>query len=333
MARRFLLFLALACAHAAAADFKRNEVIAFVGGEDMVVAAESGYLEFLLVKALPTYHLRFRSLAWEGDTVVEQRRDLNYPPLEQQLDQIHATVVLTEFGQSEALMTEREQAAAEKDFFYVGYLKLLQRLGFRYANENPMRDFIAIYPPPFEGAVKARVDKLPPNYPGFAGVTSDLIDLMQGLRSCGHIRLDDKFSALHLRGFTRDGLHLNDRGQAIAARFLASEFLGRKREKTSEDEYMPPEKELTAFPVAKTDAEKHLLRLIVEKNRLWFNYYRPQNWAFLAGDRTSQPSSRDHIDPTKRWFPDEMKKWLPLIEAKEEEIDRLAAKMASAENP
>ena len=37
----------------------------------------------------------------------------------------------------------------------------------------------------------------------------------------------------------------------------------------------------------------HALRqLLIAKNRLWFDYWRPQNWAFLAGDRTAQPSSR-----------------------------------------
>ena len=67
--------------------------------------------------------------------------------------------------------------------------------------------------------------------------------------------------------------------------------------------------------------------LIVAKNKLWFNYWRVQNWAFLAGDRTNQPSSRDWRDPSKRWFPAEREEFLPLIEAKEKEIDALAAKL------
>src|SRR5581483_6588349 len=73
--------------------FQKNDVIALVGGEDMVVAGEDGYLELLLLRALPDYHLRFRSLAWEGDTVFEQNRDLNFPTWEEALDKIGATVV------------------------------------------------------------------------------------------------------------------------------------------------------------------------------------------------------------------------------------------------
>jgi hypothetical protein len=76
--------------------------------------------------------------------------------------------------------------------------------------------------------------------------------------------------------------------------------------------------------------EEKLRQLIGEKNRLWFNYYRPQNWAFLAGDRISQPSSHDFRDPTKRWFPDEMQQFLPLIAAKEEAIWTLAKELAPA---
>ena len=33
-----------------------------------------------------------------------------------------------------------------------------------------------------------------------------------------------------------------------------------------------------------------------EKNALWLRYWRPTNWAFLNGDRVSQPSSRDDQD-------------------------------------
>jgi hypothetical protein len=68
--------------------------------------------------------------------------------------------------------------------------------------------------------------------------------------------------------------------------------------------------------------------LIVAKNKLWFDYWRPENWAFLFGDRTNQPSSRDWRDPSKRWFPAEREEFIPLVEAKEKEIDALAAKLA-----
>src|SRR5882757_9444953 len=81
--------------------FQPHDVVAFVGGEDMVAMSEYGYLEALLSRTLPEAQLRFRNLAWEGDTVFEQRRDLNFPPMEAQLDKVKATVVIAQFGEME----------------------------------------------------------------------------------------------------------------------------------------------------------------------------------------------------------------------------------------
>ncbi len=111
---------------------QKNDVIAFVGGEDLVAAAEYGYLELLLQRALPGYHLKFRSLAWEGDTVFEQRRDLNYPTLEQQLDQIGATVVLCQFGQMESLGGKEKLPE-----FIAAYEKLIARVGAEESGASP----------------------------------------------------------------------------------------------------------------------------------------------------------------------------------------------------
>lgn len=111
---------------------------------------------------------------------------------------------------------------------------------------------------------------------------------------------------------TRDGVHLNGNGLRAAGRIIAA-VMG------------VTDTDLASGSSPRAWAEERLLTAIREKNRLWFNYYRPQNWAFLAGDRTNQPSSRDYRVLSKRWFPDEMEEWLPLIAAKEAEISQLAA--------
>ena len=66
---------------------------------------------------------------------------------------------------------------------------------------------------------------------------------------------------------------------------------------------------------------------VAAKNRLWFDYSRPMNWAFLGGDRIEQPSSRDHRDPKVRWFPGELEQFGPLIEQAEAMIGELAKTM------
>jgi hypothetical protein len=64
--------------------------------------------------------------------------------------------------------------------------------------------------------------------------------------------------------------------------------------------------------------------LIVRKSSTFFNYWRPQNWAFLDGDLTSQPSSHQHDNFGVRWFPGEMQTFLPMLAKQESQIDQLA---------
>lgn len=80
--------------------------------------------------------------------------------------------------------------------------------------------------------------------------------------------------------------------------------------------------ELTQGP--EFDQVESLRALIVSKNIDWFNYWRPQNWEFLYGDVTDQASSRRHDNPNVRWFPEEMKEFLPMIADKEAQIQRRA---------
>ena len=74
-------------------------------------------------------------------------------------------------------------------------------------------------------------------------------------------------------------------------------------------------------------AFENLRATVIRKNRLWFDYWRPQNWAFLGSDRTTQPSNRDHRDPKVRWFPAEMEKYVPLIAAKESEMEIITSEI------
>ena len=81
----------------------------------------------------------------------------------------------------------------------------------------------------------------------------------------------------------------------------------------------------------KSPALESVRRAVVEKNRLWFEYSRPMNWAFLGGDRQFVPSSRDPNDLKVRIFPREMEKFVPLIQKADAKIDELAKVAAAAE--
>jgi len=309
-----VLFLGRACAEEP--FLKKGDVIALVGGEDMVVSSEYGYLELLVTRALPDYQLRFRNLAWEGDTVFAQFRDLNFPSWEEQLDKIGATVVICQFGQMESLAGRKQLPE-----FIAAYQKLLDRFsagGKRRLVIVPPTDVWRI---PAISAAKEQ---------GRSDDWNAYAHAAEEIARDGRLRFAD-YTALDDAEMCRDGIHLSATGQLKQAFEIASTLApfeavanaGVEQKKGSHSVTLP---KLHGAGALDAPDREGLRQLIVAKNRLWFNYWRPQNWAFLAGDRTNQPSSRDWRDPSKRWFPAEREEFLPLIEAKEKEIDALAAK-------
>ena len=367
-----LLFAVLPLAACAAEPWlKAGDVVALVGGEDMVALAEEGWLETLVTWAQPGDRIRFRSLAWEGDTVFEQRRDLNYPTLETQLDRMGATVVICQFGKMESFAGKEGVAA-----FTEAYEKLIARLtgekewcfvldgkfdpnprsyystsGFRghkiltrpwldetfalrghieYEKDRPSgekkRRIALVLPMQFATRPEGTESK---HLPDLTPRNADLASYREGIRA-----LAGKHAALLLDADyfgpastvpdypTRDGIHLrvND---SFSDSWLVHFGLALTLVESLGDK--PSFGKGNAIDELIPGSFGNLCYTIRAKNRLWFHYTRPQNWAFLAGNRTNQPSSRDHRDPTKRWFPEEMEQWLPLIEAKEKEIWALAA--------
>lgn len=90
---------------------RQGEVIVFTGGTNMVRLVEEGGFEGALALAAKEQKPRFRSMAWEGDTVYEQWRDMNFGSWKDQLDAVNATCVFLWFGQMEALDLSRDEAA------------------------------------------------------------------------------------------------------------------------------------------------------------------------------------------------------------------------------
>src|SRR5687768_18101278 len=97
------VFLIAWTARAQPFSFRTNDVIAFLGGTDVVTAQHTGHLETLLTIHHRALNLRFRNFGWEGDTVFAQPRDFGFPPLERHLERVGATVIVFQFGRAEAL--------------------------------------------------------------------------------------------------------------------------------------------------------------------------------------------------------------------------------------
>jgi hypothetical protein len=283
---------------------RSNDVVAFVGGADVAASSFSGHLESLLSIRYPG--ARFRNFGWEGDTVFSQPRDEGFPPVTGHLRRAQATVVFLQFGRAEAL-----NGKSTVPEFYAAYEKLINAC----AAVAPR--IVLVTPPPFERGE----DSLPDLSKRNAQLAAHANAVRTLVRNRS-LLLVDLFAALG--GVTHDQPRLTDNGLQLTPRghaLVAAAFL---RELGADQLAAQPGE--PAGSGAWTDPRFEKLRqTAIEKNQLWFNYWRPQNWAFLGGDRITQPSSRDHRDPKVRWFPAEMEKYPPLIKAMELEMEKLAA--------
>ena len=276
----------------------KDDVVAFVGGADVAAAQHTGHLESLLAAKYP--NVRFRNFGWEGDTVFAQPRDYNFPPLTEHLRKAGATVIVVQFGRTEVFTPNGTK------LFRSAYEEVLDDL----ASVTPR--LVLVTPIPFEKPANALL-------PDLSQRNGELREIQAMVREVGRARtlpVVDLFQALSgaTANLTEDGLQLTPLGHARAAVAFARE--------TGLGPQLGEPLENGAWRDAKYEK---LRRVVISKNRLWFDYWRPQNWAFLGGDRIEQPSSRDHRDPKIRWFPAEMEKFQELIAAKEAEIASLVA--------
>ena len=126
----------LAPCRAGEIKLRTGDVVAFVGGTDMVRMQNGGRLEAALTKKFFAAQPKFRDLAWDGDTVdfqstVQERwrkeaheKKGGLGGWEDQLKQVGASVVMTQFGKMESLAGKAGLAA-----FMERYGKLLDELG------------------------------------------------------------------------------------------------------------------------------------------------------------------------------------------------------------
>jgi len=228
-------------------------------------------------------------IAWEGDTVFEQWRDVNFPGIQKQLGEIGASLVLAQFGQMEVLKGPEKVGE-----FVAAYEKLLGQV------ESEGRRVVLVSPVPFgRGIAKGQVD---------LSLRNDdvrvYVEAIRALAERKNLVFVDVFTPLRGKDVTEDGIHLSEAGH----RLVAAE-IGRQ---------------LGAGDKA-PDKDSPVRLAALELERLWFNYWRPMNWAFLEGDRVSVPFSRDWKDGKKRLFSEEMQEFRGILEEAEANVGRAIA--------
>ncbi|OYW75574.1 MAG: cytochrome C precursor [Verrucomicrobia bacterium 12-59-8] len=255
---------------------EQDEVIVMAGQENLVREQKVGDFEAVFGMAYAAKQPSFRSMAWEGDTVYEQWRDLNFGDWKAQLDAAGGSIVIAQFGQTESFDGVKRLAE-----FKSAYHRLLDQ----FSAQTPR--LVLVSPMPFEKPTASHA-------PDLTQRNADVKAYAEAVREVAKQRgavFVDLFTPLSLTAakarITDDGLHLNAHGLRVVAQQIAQQ-LGASSSDADD---------LTALKAA-----------IVEKNRLWFDCWRPANWSFVYGDRVTQmfgkpakdaPSLRESFEERK----------------------------------
>ncbi|MFT7641369.1 MAG: putative heme-binding domain-containing protein [Pirellulaceae bacterium] len=267
-----------------------GEVVTFLGGTNMVRLQQAGFLETILTDAFAANLPKFRDLAWEADTVfrqgsvIERWRKDGFGGRDDQFKRVGTTVVIAQFGQLESM------AGPDKlDEFVKAYEQLLD------AAKKEATIIVLVSPPPFEKPANSLIPDRSKNNDHLSRYVEATADIANQ-RGLHFVNLFNNVK----QNLTDNGMHIAPNSQRYIAEKIASQ-LGIK---TRPDKLEP------------------LRKAVVEKHRLWYDYWRPANWKLLYGDDSRRVFTRGGKDYIP--FREEWQKLLPLIAQAEHRVWHIA---------
>ncbi len=299
---------------------RSGDRVVFLGNTITERARHFGQIETALQLAAGSEvtGLTFRNIGWSGDSVFGDARSYFGKPEEGRerlsavLEMIKPQVVLICYGSAAAMSVDQgwtnedefkigSASGLEKSLstFIDGYEKMLTRV--TDSSGEGLREIVLISPPPLEnlGAPLPDQTKNNKNIARFRDAIRDLakkksyrfIDLFAAMGG-------DEFSGkIADRPLTNNGVHFSDAGYRVIAREIVK-GLG----------YSKPDQ------IGKDNNNTDRLRsLIIAKNTLFFNRWRPTNETYLFLFRKREQGNNAKEIPM----------FDPLIEAKEKEIAEL----------
>ncbi|MEK6247124.1 MAG: GDSL-type esterase/lipase family protein, partial [Planctomycetales bacterium] len=254
----------------------RDQTIVVLGGTNALEVQRHGYLETILAVAHAEHKLHVRNMAWQADTVYRQQRPRHFYqpapiPYQGETDArrlVAADTIILWMGQSESLA-----GPGELDRFSTAYREMLEMLSYFTPR------IVLVTPVPFEQlpGVEFDIDSRNKSLARFVGAICKIGQEHK-------LPVVDLFSALQVNEgerITRNGMHLGEKGHRIVAGMFAEQLgFGEtgKRLETEDD-----------HPKLGFESAESLRGMIIKKNKLWFTYWRPTNWAFLYGNRQTVP--------------------------------------------
>ena len=244
-------------------EFKQGDRVVLLGNTFIEREGNYGHIETRLAAGYEGKDMIFRNLGWSGDDVYGAARSYFGPPqegfnrLKVHLEFLKPTVVIVCYGAVAAF-----EGDSGIDDFISGYARMLDMIK---AVSKPR--MVLVSPPPCETLLPPLPDMVPQN--------RRLADYRDRIRELARSRGEDfadLFAAMN-EGKTQwrpagtlNGVHFSENGYRRVAPIVAG-LLGVRKVQLQEPDY------------------EVLRKLVVEKNRLFFNRWRPQNETYLHGFR------------------------------------------------
>ncbi|MCH1508339.1 MAG: SGNH/GDSL hydrolase family protein [Akkermansiaceae bacterium] len=286
-----LSLLLISLAKGDALTFQNNDRVVLLGNTVVERAQKYGHLETALTLAAGEKNLRFRNLGWSGDTVYGDARSYFGPPqegfdrLKADLGRIKPNVVIICYGAVASF--EGDDGLMD---FIKGYKRLLDMVN---SAANP-RAIVLVSPPPAEslGTPMPDMSKQNERLETYRAAISKLASIRK-------IHFADLFGEMKgsNTGLTDNGLHYTEKGYAILSSKLVKSM-----------GLTPP----TTKQISSKSGQD-LRAKIVKKNKLFFFHWRPANETYLRLFRKHEQGNNAK----------ELEKFIPIIEARESEIDGL----------
>jgi len=268
-----------------------QDVVVFAGGTNMVRLQQAGHIEAILTHKFASARPKFRNFSWEGDTVyrqgtvIERWRKDGFGTLDDQLKRVGTTVVIAQFGRIESM-----EGSKSLDGFTKAYEQLIDAFTKR------AKVVVLVTPTPFEK----------PPTPLIPDRSKHNIVLAQYVKATAKIAERRKLIFVDLftnaqPGLTDNGMHVKPESQPHVAREIARQL---------------------GVPVSATKNLEPLRRAVIEKHRLWYDYWRPANWKLLYGDDSRRQFTRGGKDYIP--FKEEWNKLVPLVAKAEVRVWQIA---------
>ena len=238
-------------------ELRDNDRVVLLGATFIEREGHFGYIETALTTAWPDRKITFRNLGWSGDTVWAESRGLfdapqvGYQRMIELVQELKPTVVLLGYGQNESYAGE-----AGLDPFVKQFEKLCDDL-------KPTGARLAFLTP-------TRLEKPAPPLPDASRQNGMLAKYAEAIRQLANRRQAPVIDLFALepsaRNLTENGVHFGPSGYAALAHAIRTQQKLQPRGLTSTQ-------------------EEQIRQRIVEKNRLLFYRWRPQNVTYLTGFR------------------------------------------------